>query len=110
MNLDVLINVLICKRSLQGPCKILATLKFLVSSYLYWLGFEKQGITMFLFLKIPQRMKNEFKDYLHYKTITSQNVPSEAQDKIFFLFYGKVVCRSQDIFLYFKRSLDLPNL
>ena len=38
----------------------------------------------------------EFKDYVHYKTIISQNVLFEAQIKNF-LFCGKVMFRSQDI-------------
>ena len=38
----------------------------------------------------------EFKDYVHYKTIISQNVLFEAQIKNF-LFFGKVMFRSQDI-------------
>ena len=37
-----------------------------------------------------------FKGYLRYKTITSQNVPSEAQIKNF-LFRRKIMFRSQDI-------------
>ena len=37
-----------------------------------------------------------FKDYLHYKTITSQIVPSETQIKNF-LFRRKIMFRSQDI-------------
>ena len=36
------------------------------------------------------------KGYLRYKTITSQNVPSEAQIKNF-LFRRKIMFRSQDI-------------
>ena len=45
-----------------------------------------------------------------YKTITSQNVSSEAQVKFFFI-YRKVMFHSQDIqiFLYLKQSHDLPN-
>ena len=37
-----------------------------------------------------------FKGYLRYKTITSQNVPTDTQVKDF-LFHRKVVFRSQDI-------------
>ena len=36
------------------------------------------------------------KGYLRYKTVTSQNVPSEAQIKNF-LFRRKIMFRSQDI-------------
>ena len=45
------------------------------------------------------QLLSEFKiitGYLHYKTITSQDVPSEAQVKNF-LIRRKVVFRSQDI-------------
>ena len=40
---------------------------------------------------------HSLKGYLHYKTITSQNVPSKAQVKSFFLFHRKVMFYSKDI-------------
>ena len=43
-----------------------------------------------------RNMAKQLKGYLHYKTITSQNVPSEAQIKNF-LFRRKNMFRSQDI-------------
>ena len=51
--------------------------------------------------KSKGRMQSEcnshiVKGYLRYKTITSQNVPSEAQIKNF-LFRRKIMFRSQDI-------------
>ena len=51
------------------------------------------------------------KGYLRYKTITSQNVSSEAQVKNFFYFVAKL-CSVPKIFkfLYFQSSYDLPNL
>ena len=51
-----------------------------------------------------------FKDYLCYKTITSENVPFEAQVKNF-LFRDKL-CSILKLFhfLYFQQSHDLPNL
>ena len=39
----------------------------------------------------------EFEDYVYYKTIISENVLFEAQVKIFFLYCGKVMFRSEDI-------------
>ena len=39
---------------------------------------------------------NYLKGYLHLKMITSQNVSSEAQIKIFFI-PGKILFRSQDV-------------
>ena len=49
-------------------------------------------------LKHQKKAKNSYsKDYLHYKTITSQNVSSEAQVKNFFLLCRKVMFYSQDI-------------
>ena len=56
-----------------------------------------------LFIENETKKKTEkkfvrllFKSYLRYKTITSQNVLSEAQVKNF-LFRRKVMFRSQDI-------------
>ena len=41
----------------------------------------------------------DFKGYLHYKTLTSQNLSSEAQVKIF-LFRIKIIFHSQDIHVF----------
>ena len=51
------------------------------------------------------------KGYLHYKTITSQNVSSKAQVKVFFYFVEKL-CSVLKIFkfCYFQPSPILPNL
>ena len=38
-----------------------------------------------------------FKGHLRYKTVTSQNVSSEAQRQRIFLFHRKVMFRSRDI-------------
>ena len=51
------------------------------------------------------------KGYLRYKTITFQNVSSEAQVKIFFYFVEKLCSVLKTFnFFYFSSSLDLPNL
>ena len=51
--------------------------------------------------------KTSLKSYLHYKSITSQNMSSEVQVKNLFI-YRKVMFRSQDIqvfvFLIITRS------
>ena len=50
------------------------------------------------------------KGYVRYKTITSQNVPSEAQIKNIFI-SNKIMFRSQDIQVFVFLSIhDLPNL
>ena len=41
----------------------------------------------------------DFKGYLHYKTLTSQNLSSEAQVKTF-LFRRKIIFHSQDIHVF----------
>ena len=45
----------------------------------------------------------DLKGYLHYKTIASQNVSSEAQVTIFFFFFAEKLCPILKIFkfLYF---------
>ena len=51
------------------------------------------------------------KGYFHYRMITSQNVPSEAQVKYFSLFNTKFMFHSRDIqVLYFQPFHDLPKL
>ena len=55
-------------------------------------------LELFLFdtYQRPRIFRDPFKGYLHYKTITSQNVLSEAQVKTF-LFCKRVMFHSQDI-------------
>ena len=48
------------------------------------------------YTSIPKISIYLFKGYLHYKTITSQNVSSEAHIKTF-LFRKKIMFHSQDI-------------
>ena len=51
------------------------------------------------------------KGYLHYKTITSQNVSSEAQVKNFFYFIEKLSSVFKMFkFSYISSSNYLPNL
>ena len=49
------------------------------------------------------------KSYLCYKTINSQNVPSEVQVKIIFWFYRKVVFYSQDIQIFVFLTIQCFN-
>ena len=53
---------------------------------------------------------NKFKGHLRYKTVTSQNVPPEANIKFFC--FTETLCPVLEIFkfLYFQPPNDLPNL
>ena len=64
-----------------------------------------------LFLPFFVSSWREFKDYIHYKTIISQNVLFEAQVKNFFYFVENL-CSALKIFkfLYFQPYHNLPNL
>ena len=53
-------------------------------------------MTILYFTKPVDRKQKTFKGYLCYKTITSLNVPFEAQIKNF-LFRRNIMFRSQDI-------------
>ena len=53
-------------------------------------------LAFFVAVSCFQKFFIDIKDYLCYKTITSQNVPSKAQIKNY-LFRRKIVFRSQDI-------------
>ena len=55
-----------------------------------------QHMTILYFTKPVDRKQKTFKGYLCYKTITSQNVPFEAQIKNF-LFRRNIMFCSQDI-------------
>ena len=56
----------------------------------------------------PDIMNDIFKGYLRYKTITSQNVSSDAQVKKFFI-SQKVLFRSQDIQVFVFLTIPLFN-
>ena len=58
-------------------------------------------------IKGDQTNLKQFKGYLRYKMITSQNVPSGVQVKNFF-FHRKVMSRSRDIQVFV--FLSIPKL